>query len=101
MTNRIYTIEEISALVSTVAQEYGVGRLVLFGSYARGDATPESDIDLRIADRGELRGLFRLSGFQIDLTETFNKNVDVLPSDSLSGEFLSRIKSEEVTVYES
>jgi predicted nucleotidyltransferase len=70
MTNRIYTIDEISALVSTVAREYGVGRLVLFGSYARGDATPESDIDLRIADKGNLRGLFRLSGFQLDLTET-------------------------------
>jgi predicted nucleotidyltransferase len=100
MTNRVYTIEEIAALVAPIAKEYGVGRLMLFGSYARGDATPESDIDLRIADRGSLRGLFRLSGFQLELTEKLNKNVDVLPTDSLSSNFMSRIEREEIAVYE-
>jgi predicted nucleotidyltransferase len=95
----VYTINEISTLVEPVAREYGVGQLMLFGSYARGDATPESDIDIRIADKGNLRGLFRLSGFQMELSETLNKNVDVLPTDSLNGEFLSNIESEEVALY--
>jgi predicted nucleotidyltransferase len=100
MTGRIYTINEISDLIAPIAKAYGVGRLTLFGSYARGSANPDSDIDIRIADRGDLRGLFRLSGFQLDLTDSLGKSVDIIPSDSLSMEFLSRIKGEEVTVYE-
>lgn len=100
MTERVYTINEIASLIAPVAQTYGVGCLMLFGSYARGEAMPDSDIDLRIADRGELRGLFRLSGFQLDLAEKLSKNVDVLPTDSLSAEFLSKIKNEEVVLYE-
>jgi predicted nucleotidyltransferase len=94
MTKRIYTINEIASMIAPIAQAYGVGRLMLFGSYARGEATPDSDIDIRIADRGDLRGLFRLSGFQLDITEKLGKNVDVLPTDSPCAEFLSRIKNE-------
>jgi predicted nucleotidyltransferase len=52
-----------SSLIAPVARDYGVRKLTLFGSYARGDATVESDIDLRIVDRGQLRGLFRLAAF--------------------------------------
>ena len=67
MTRHICTVAEIAALAAPIAPVYGVGRLMLFGSYARGEATQESDIDLRIADKGDLRGFFRLSGFQMEL----------------------------------
>jgi predicted nucleotidyltransferase len=78
-----------------------VAKLSLFGSYARGDATVDSDIDFRIIDKGKLRGLFRLAAFQGDLERSLNLSVDVLPTDSLNKAFLDRIKDEEVIVYES
>ncbi|GHU80326.1 nucleotidyltransferase [Clostridia bacterium] len=100
MTDRIYTTEEISALITPVAKQYGVGRLMLFGSYARGNATPESDIDLRIADDGDLRGYMRLGGMWDEIREVTLKRVDLVPTDSVSSDFLSRIAKDEVVIYE-
>ena len=51
-----YTVAEIKEIVSALAAQYGADRIYLFGSYARGDADKDSDIDLRI-DKGAIRGL--------------------------------------------
>lgn len=100
MPERVYTIDEIGALVVPVAQAYGVKRVALFGSYAKGDATPESDIDLHI-DKGNIKGFFELSRFHLELQERLGAEVDVLTTGALSKEFLNRIKGEEVILYES
>lgn len=41
------TIGEIKRIASEIAQRHGVERMFLFGSYARGDAKPGSDLDFR------------------------------------------------------
>ena len=43
--DRIYTYQEIRDLISPVMRKYGVSRAYLFGSYSRGEATPESDME--------------------------------------------------------
>ena len=53
--NRIYSISELRAILSPIFVAHGVKRAVLFGSYAKGLATPRSDVDL-LVDSG-LRGL--------------------------------------------
>jgi predicted nucleotidyltransferase len=100
MTDKIYNINEIKALVAPVAREYGIHKLSLFGSYARGDATAESDIDILIKDKGALRGLFRLAGFHMDLKEKLGMNVDVLTEGGLDKEFLDNVRTEEIIIYE-
>jgi predicted nucleotidyltransferase len=100
MTRKPYSINEISGIIAPVAQSYGVRRLALFGSYARGEATPESDVDLRIVDRGSLRGLFRLAAFQGELEKNLKVHVDVMPTDSLNEKFLNNIMKEEIIVYD-
>ena len=55
----VYTIEEIKSIVTPIAAAHDVDRIYLFGSYARGEATASSDIDLRV-DKGRLKGLFAL-----------------------------------------
>jgi len=99
--NRILTIEEISAIIKPIAESYGVGIVSLFGSYARGQATIDSDIDLRIINGGALRGYVRLAGFRRELEENLCKNVDVIPTDALSESFLSEIRAEEIVIYAS
>ena len=47
------TISEIRAAVVPLAGKYGLDKVFLFGSYARGEATAQSDIDIRI-NRGAL-----------------------------------------------
>ena len=43
----IYTISEIQAIVTPIAQKHKLKAVYLFGSYARGTATENSDVDLR------------------------------------------------------
>ena len=95
----IYSISEIAARVAPIARAYGAKRVSLFGSYAKGNAKPESDIDLRI-DKGDIKGFFKLAGFQRELEEKLLVSVDVLTTGALSDEFLNRIKDEEIIIYE-
>lgn len=100
MTKKIYTIEEIKNIVQPIAKDYGVENVFLFGSYARGDANADSDIDLRI-DKGKIKGFFMLGSLYSELTEKFNKNLDLITTASLDRDFLEHISSEEVNIYAS
>ena len=99
MLKKQYTIDEIRRRIQPIASRYGVERVYLFGSYARGDALPGSDIDLRV-DSGAIRGYFKLAGFYRELEEALAMPVDVLTTGSFSDSFLSRISGEEVILYD-
>lgn len=98
MSDKIYTLDEIKAIAAPVAKQYGIAALYLFGSYARGDATSDSDIDFRL-DRGSVRSLFVLGGLYSDLEDLFGKSLDIVTTQSLSPSFLEEISPEEVLVY--
>ncbi len=99
MSDKIYTIAEIKGRILPIARKYGVERVYLFGSYAKGCATADSDIDLRI-DKGKLRGLFALSGMRLDICGALDKEVDLLTTNSLEKDFLDKIQCDEVIIYE-
>lgn len=99
MSDISYSIDEIRQRISPIAARYGVERVFLFGSYARGNALPSSDIDLRI-DSGAIHGYFMMAGLYRELNEALATPVDVLTTGSLSNEFLSRISEEEIMLYE-
>lgn len=94
----ILTLLDIKKRVSDLGSQYGAERIFLFGSYARGEATVDSDIDLRI-DRGRIKG-WALGGLLMDLEASLNKKVDLLTTGSLDNTFLDAIKNEEVLLYE-
>ena len=100
MSDKIYTLDEIKAIAHPIAQRYGIAVLYLFGSYARGEATPQSDLDFRV-DRGNLVDLLELGGLCSDLEDGFQKQLDVLTTQMLSPAFLNSIRSEEVLIYAS
>ena len=82
----IYTTEEIAARVAPVAEKYRLPAVWLFGSYARGTATEESDVDLLVDTTGaDLKGLFALGGLYNDLEEALEKSLDMVTLDSLEG----------------
>ena len=99
MSDKVYTIDEIKAIAAPIAQNYGVAALYLFGSYAKGEATGQSDIDFRV-DKGRLRSMFELGGLYSDLEDCLQKKLDLVTTSSLSPEFLHAIMPEEVLVYE-
>ncbi|WP_094551656.1 nucleotidyltransferase family protein [Petroclostridium xylanilyticum] len=98
MSAKKYTIEEIRTIVEPIARKYGVERVYLFGSYARGDVTENSDVDLRI-DKGSLKGMFALCGLYTEIEEALQMKVDILTTGSLEDDFLRKIQKEEVLLY--
>lgn len=98
MNGKVYTIDEIRRIAAPIAAQYGVARMYLFGSYARGEATVDSDLDFRI-EKGNLRSMLQLAGFQMALEQGFSKPLDVLTTQMLSPHFLASIQPEEVLVY--
>jgi predicted nucleotidyltransferase len=93
-------MNELSNIVAPIAQEYGIKKLAVFGSYARGEANGKSDLDFHIIDRGTLRGLFKLAGFELALEEKLNLPVDVLVADSTFDDVRQNIEREEIIIYE-
>lgn len=98
----VYSLEEIREIAVPIAQRHQLKRLTLFGSYARGEATAQSDLDFR-ADVPADFGMFRLSALQGDLEDAFHKKVDLITegmlSDPLSGKLAQNIEEDEVVLY--
>ena len=86
----IYTIEEITERVRPVAEKYGLPRVYLFGSYARGEAKEESDVDLLVETVGT-HGLFWLGGLYEDLSEALEKELDMITMGSLKKDLFKRL----------
>ena len=59
------------------ALEYGITRMGIFGSVARGEQTKESDLDIYFETNNKL-SLFRMGGLMYDLKELFNVPVDLV-----------------------
>ncbi|MBQ9068410.1 MAG: nucleotidyltransferase domain-containing protein, partial [Eggerthellaceae bacterium] len=93
------TILDIKRAIGPIAREYGLEKVYVFGSYARGEETPESDIDLHI-EPGSAKG-FSIGGFQYDAERALERKVDLSTTKSLSSAFRDRIAEEEILLYES
>lgn len=48
MAANIYTVDEIRQIMKELSNKYDIRNAYLFGSYARGEATEKSDIDIVI-----------------------------------------------------
>ena len=94
----IHSIPEIKAVVGNLARQYGAERVYLFGSYARGEAREDSDVDLRI-DKGEIRGL-QFAGLLCDLEDALGSSVDLISTAGMDARFRREIAPEEVLLYE-
>ena len=95
----VHSISDIQAIVSKLARQYGAERVYLFGSYARGDMTADSDIDLRI-DKGSIRGL-AFAGLLGDLEDALGTHVDLISTTGMDEGFLRETQKDEVLLYES
>ena len=103
MNEKIYSIEDIRKIVAPIAKQYGLSRVYLFGSYSKGVATKNSDIDLCI-DGSNLKGLFSLGAVYADLQDVFEKQLDLITVQSLqynkNKSFVDNLKKEQVLIYE-
>lgn len=102
----VYKIEEIAERVRPVAKRYGISKVYLFGSYARGEATEESDVDLMISYQ-KLTGAFAIGGIYVDFKEALDKPVDIVSERAVTSGYTSdfgkklydSIEKERVLIY--
>ena len=76
-------LTRLRAEIYQIAQKHNAERVYVFGSCARKEETPDSDIDF-LADFNERASLFDQVGLQLDLSDMLKCKVDVIPVSSLS-----------------
>lgn len=72
------TISNIKEIVEKIAPSYPVISVDLFGSYANGNSSDDSDIDLLVYFDEKVASLFDLIGLRDDIQDLLHKNVDVV-----------------------
>jgi uncharacterized protein len=83
-------------LVATAAA-HGASNLRVFGSVARGEDRPDSDLDL-LVDLPSNLGLFGLGQLQADLEAIVGTQVDLVPAQGLKRGLRIRVERELVTL---
>lgn len=85
MCEDIYTPLQIQTILQPVFADYKIKKAILFGSYAKGNAKKNSDVDI-LVDSG-LKGL-SFFGLLEDVVTSLGKNVDLLDVSQLSSDSL-------------
>ena len=93
------TIESIKEAITPIAKEHGLKRVYLFGSYAKGTANEDSDVDLLI-EIGTPISLLGLSEILQDAKEAMNISVDLVTKGGMDQDFEEEIAGSEVLIYE-
>ena len=96
--NDVLSLDDIAVKVGPVARRYGVSKVYVYGSYARGEADRDSDIDLCI-ESGYINNYFELGHFETDLEVILGKDVDITTTGA-SKEFIDSIRKDMVLIYE-
>jgi predicted nucleotidyltransferase len=95
------TVHDIRRIIhrhqDVLANRYGVNIVGLFGSYARQEQRPDSDIDL-LADILRPISLFELVGAELYLGEILDTKVDLIPRRDLREELKASILRDTVTL---
>lgn len=91
--------EENLAIIRNLLVGKLVKRAYLFGSRARGDATPESDWDI-LVDLKEKVSLFDLVNLQLELEDAVGQKVDVISSGGVRPRIWPYIDADKVLIYE-
>ena len=82
----IYSIKKIKELIEPVMKKHKINEVYIFGSYARGEANIRSDVDI-YCERGDVKSLWDLSGFQNELELALSKKVDIVTIGSQMNNF--------------
>ena len=97
----VMTVSEIKDLVTPVMKQFPVQSLILYGSYARNEATEESDIDFIVDSNDELLG-WGLCSLLGELAEVLPKPFQCYEKSMIisNGELLNNIQKDGVVLYE-
>ena len=96
MAKKNLTIKQIAKIAVPILKKNGIKKAGIFGSYAKGEATKKSDIDILVQPP---KGMgFGFAGLQIELSEKLHKKVDLVSYNGLSPYLKNNILEQEVRI---
>ena len=105
----MYTLEEIKQKIVPIAKAHNLKAVYLIGSYARGEATADSDIDFLFDGEGSnITSLVKASSMYADIRELFNVPVDLVNMATLRNPrmqrtsflFIKNVERDKVKIYD-
>jgi len=90
--------DRILEKIAQALKEQGATKVAIFGSYARGEERPESDIDV-IVEFSERKSLLELVKIERELYETLGIKVDLLTEKSISPYLIDIVRQEMEVIY--
>ena len=91
--------EEIETALVSILGKYGVRKIGLFGSYARGEERTDSDLDV-LVEFTERKSLLTLVRIERELSEHIGVKVDLLTEQAISPYLVERIKADLKVIYQ-
>jgi predicted nucleotidyltransferase len=92
------SIAEITQKITPVLEEYGVGYAGIFGSVARGEDLPESDVDIMVSVLKPI-GIYKFMELQGELEHAIGRHVDLVSKNAVNKYLEPYINKDIITVY--
>ncbi|TFG24041.1 MAG: hypothetical protein EU529_05425 [Promethearchaeota archaeon] len=99
MESKLKLTKEIEEQIITFLKECGAKKISIFGSYIRGEATSESDLDI-IVEFNKSISLLDLVGFELDLSDLLGIKVELLTEKSISPYIIDDVLAEAKVIYD-
>jgi len=93
------TIEQIKNTVTDYFKDKPVKSVYLFGSYARGEAREDSDIDLGIILEDVKISLWQYAGIALGLEEALSKKVDMVEIELMHNWVKRNFERDKMEIY--
>lgn len=95
MEPNVLTIKQIKDRIRPIIKKHSIKEVYLFGSYARGEANRNSDVDI-YCDSGDANTLWKASAFKEELETALNKEVDVVTIGSQMDDYFKKQLEEDM-----
>lgn len=91
----VLTIKEIKDCIKPIMKKHGIKNVYLFGSYSRGEANRDSDVDI-YCDSGDVDTLFKQVAFNEELEKALGKKVDLITIGSRMHDYFRKQLEEDM-----
>lgn len=96
MPANVLSREQVAQVVE-VLRAHGVTRAAVFGSFARGAANDESDVDILVEFAGA-KGLLDLAALELELGDLLHRSVEIITYRALNPRIRARVLREQVPI---
>ncbi len=95
--NKTQEFEVMKQMIIAILKNYKVTKASIFGSYARGEQTAKSDVDILVKVNNSV-GLIEFSELKLMLQKALKKKVDLVEYETIRPELKENIMRDEISI---